>query len=267
MTKHALQVVSFLAPNMLPVYRSAIAYVSRKLNLPFELVTGSNYAELSSADFAFVCGLPYVLRTAPHVVPSPVVAIAAPVLLGERHHNKPIYFSDVIVHRDSRFYSFADLRGCTWAFNESESQSGYGITRYWLAKRGETNGYFSEVIHAGFHQKAIRLVAESSVQASAIDELVLAVELYEHPELNHELRIIDSLGPSTIQPFVAATHIAPSLRVDVQGVFAELHRDSSMLDMLHQRFIDRFVAVQDSDYDDIRAMLTVCETAKFLNLK
>src|SRR5579859_6839332 len=133
MTKHTLQVVSFLAPNMLPVYRSAIAYVSRKLKLPFELIAGSNYTKLSSADFAFICGLPYVLRTPPRVAPSPFVAIAAPVLLGERHLNKPIYFSDVIVHRDSLFHSFADLRGCTWAFNESESQSGYGITRYWLA--------------------------------------------------------------------------------------------------------------------------------------
>jgi phosphonate transport system substrate-binding protein len=267
MLNHTLRVVSFLAPNMLPVYERAIALVSRKLNSPFELVVGSSYDELSSADFAFICGLPYVLRTAPRVNPSPIVAIAAPVLLGERHQSKPIYFSDVIVRRESPFQSFADLRGYSWAFNEPESQSGYGITRYWLAQRGETNGYFGEVVRAGFHQKAIRMVAEGKVHAAAIDELVLAVELREYPQLSQELRIIETIGPSTIQPFAAAAHIAPSLREDMQGVFTELHRDPSLGALLHEHFIDRFVAVQDSDYDDIRAMLTVCEAANFLSLK
>src|SRR5262249_48944451 len=148
------------------VYKAAIAHVGRKLNISFELVVGSSYDELHGVDFAFICGLPYVLRTAPRVNPSPITAIAAPVLLGERHQNKPIYFSDVIVRHDSAIQSFADLRGCSWAFNEPESQSGYGITRYWLAKRGETNGYFREVVQAGFHQKAIRMVAEGKVHAS-----------------------------------------------------------------------------------------------------
>jgi len=262
-----MRVVSFLAPNMLPLYECAIAYVSQKLNCPLELITGSDYDELSSADFAFICGLPYVLRTAPRVVPPPFTAIAAPVLLGERYRNKPIYFSDVIVRHDSPFQSFADLRGCTWAFNEPESQSGYGITRYWLAKRGETKGYFGEVIQAGFHQKAIRMVAAGKVHASAIDALVLAVEFQEYPELSRELRVIDTLGPSTIQPFVAAAHVAPRLKEDVQSIFAEMHHDERLAKALRERFVDRFVAVQDSDYDDIRAMLTVCEAANFLRLK
>jgi hypothetical protein len=48
---------------------------------------------------------------------------------------------------------------------------------------------------------------------------------------------------------------------------AELHRDERAANVLHGRFIDRFVAVDDTDYDDIRAMLTVCEAANFLSLK
>ncbi len=260
-------VVTFLAPNMLPIYKFIIAYVSRKLHYPMELVVGSNYDELYAADFCFICGLPYVLRTAPRLSPSPLVAIVAPVLQGERYQNKPIYFSDVIVRDDSPFSSFADLRGCSWAFNEPESQSGYGITRYWLAKQGETHGYFSEVIEAGFHQTAIRMVYEGRVQASAIDSLVLAVELRQYPELGRVLRVIDTLGPSTIQPFAAAARVTPGLRGDVQSVFVEMHKDAGAADFLQRGFIDHFVAVQDKDYDDIRAMLAVCEQANFLSLK
>jgi phosphonate transport system substrate-binding protein len=267
MTKHKARVVSFLAPNMLPIYDFTISYVSQKLNYPMELVVGTQYAELDGADFCFICGLPYVLRTAPRSDASAITAIIGPVLQGKRYQNRPIYFSDVIVRQDSPLQSFADLRGMDWAFNERESQSGYGITRYWLAKLGETHGYFGRVVEAGFHQTAIRMVLEGQVHASAIDSLVLAVEMSQHPELAGSLRIIDTLGPSTIQPLVAAAHVAPSLREDMRSVFTAMHTDPEAAAILHRGFIDHFVAVQDQDYDDIRQMLGVCESANFLHLK
>ncbi|HVO69483.1 MAG TPA: PhnD/SsuA/transferrin family substrate-binding protein [Aggregatilineaceae bacterium] len=267
MTNRKTRVVSFLAPTMLPVYESMIGYVSRNLQWDMEVVAGSSYDELYQADFSFVCGLPYVLRTAPRLDPSPIVAIVAPVLQGERYQNKPIYFSDVIVRQDSSFHSFDDLRGCSWAYNERQSQSGYGVTRYWLVKLGQTHGYFSRVVEAGFHQNAIRMVCEGEVDASAIDSLVLAIERRDHPELEAKLRVIDSLGPSTIQPLVAATRIAPSLIEDVQSVFIGMHNDSRAMDFLRRGFIDHFVAVQDNDYDDIRQMMSVCEAADFIELR
>jgi hypothetical protein len=36
---------------------------------------------------------------------------------------------------------------------------------------------------------------------------------------------------------------------------------------LDRGFIDRFVAVSDGDYDDIRAMLATCEQAGFMTLR
>jgi phosphonate transport system substrate-binding protein len=267
MSLRKARVVTFLAPDMFPVYEGTIAYVSRKLRYPMELVAGTHYGEIQDADFCFVCGLPYVLRTPPRMQTSLLTALVAPVLRGDRYRGRPIYFSDVIVHRNSPFHAFAELRGCSWAYNEPESQSGYGITRYWLALRGETNGYFGQVVKAGFHQRAIRMVAEGQVQASAIDSLVLAIELRDHPELVPQLRVIESLGPSTIQPFAATSRVPPSLRQDIQAVLTEMHQDRDAKALLERGFIDRFVAVQDQDYDDIRQMLGMCESAGFLVLR
>ncbi len=267
MAKRSARVVTFLAPNMQPIYESAMGYVSRKLNYPMELVVGSDYSQIRESDFSFICGLPYVLRTAPRVTPSLLKALVAPVLRGERYQNRPIYFSDVIVHRDSPFHSFADLRGCSWAFNEPESQSGYGITRYWLAKLGETHGYFGKVVQAGFHQKSIQMVVAGQVDASAVDSHVLAVEVRERPDLARALRVVDALGPSTIQPFAASSHVGPELCADVQGVFTEMHSDPSARGLLERGLIDHFVRVADDDYDDIRQMLTVCEEAGFTVLR
>jgi len=267
MTKLKLLAKTFLAPNMLPIYQFVMGYLSRKLSCEIELTVSSDYAAIFSADLVFICGLPYVLNTAPRVASSALEALVAPVLQGDRFQNRPIYFSDVIVHRDSGFRSFADLRGCTWAYNEPQSQSGYGITRYWLAKRGETKGYFRDVIQSGFHQKSIRMVCRRELDASAIDVQVLAVELHKHPKLAEQLRVIGSLGPSTIQPLAAASRLPTVLKRDIQAILAEIHNDPTSRTYLDKGFIDRFVAVNDASYDDIREMVAVCEQADFLSLK
>ena len=152
-----------------------------------------------------MCSLPYVDYERRGI--SPAVPIAAPVLQGERYGGRPVYFSDVIVHRDSPFQSFLDLRGHSWAYNEPLSHSGYGITRYHLLEVGETHGFFSEVIEAGFHETSMRLVAAGEVDASAIDSQVLAVALRDDPSLARSLRVVDALGPSTIQPVAVSRRV------------------------------------------------------------
>ncbi len=267
MATRTLHALTFLAPNMLPVYRFIMKHLGDKLDCEIELTVGSHYSEIFQADLAFICGLPYVLYTHPRLSASPIEALVAPVLQGERFQSRPIYFSEVIVHRDSPYRSFADLRGCSWAYNEPHSQSGYGITRYWLARMGETNGYFRKVIETGFHQRAIRKVHNRKVDAAAIDVQVLAVELHQHPQLAEQLRVIDSLGPSTIQPLAAASHLSKALKQDIQTIFAEIHHDPAGRAVLDRGFIDHFVSVSDAHYDDIRDMLAFCEQVNFLSLK
>jgi phosphonate transport system substrate-binding protein len=82
--------------------------------------------------------LPYVdLMDLPE---PPVELLAAPVLVGERYGGRPIYFSDVIVRRDSPIHCFAELRGRSWTYNDTASHSGYNLTRYQLLRAGETGG-------------------------------------------------------------------------------------------------------------------------------
>jgi phosphonate transport system substrate-binding protein len=148
---------TFLAPNITPVYEAVAEEVGRRLGIETELVVETDYAACAEDknEVCFVCSLPYVEFERQGIAPA--VPIAAPVLEGDRYDGKPIYFSDVIVHRDSPFQSFLDLRGHSWAYNEPLSHSGYGITRYHLVESGETHGFFSEVIEAGFHETSMPL--------------------------------------------------------------------------------------------------------------
>lgn len=106
--------MTFLAPNMLPVYQFIVTTLSERLGCNTELVVGTKYKEVYNADLSFICGLPYVLRTPPRQSPAPFVAIAAPVLQGERYQDRPIYFSDVICSEIAQLRNLpicADARG------------------------------------------------------------------------------------------------------------------------------------------------------------
>jgi phosphonate transport system substrate-binding protein len=258
---------TFLAPNMLPTYRAVADAVGRRLGASVELVVETDYENCLNDvnDVCFVCSLPYVIFDRQGL--SPAEPIAAPVLTGERYEGRPVYFSDVIVHRSNPAASFLDLRGASWAYNEPMSQSGYGITRYHLVSIGETGGFFGEVIEAGFHQTSIEMVRGGQVDAAGIDSQVLAVAARADPTLMDDIRVIDVLGPSTIQPVAVTRRFSPALRAEIRDVLVDLHTDPAMGPFLEHGLIERFTAVDRADYDDIRQMLTACEAAGFLVLR
>jgi len=261
-----LRVGTFLAPNVMPVYEAVTEQLGARLGVPAELVVETDYDECARDvnDVCFVCSLPYIEFERRGV--SPAVPVAAPVLQGARYGGRPIYFSDVIVQRESPFRSFLDLRGRSWAYNEPLSQSGYGITRYHLVKLGETHGFFGEAREAGFHEEAIRMVASGEVDASAIDSQVLAVALRDDPSLGASLRVIDALGPSTIQPVAVSKRLTPEVREEIRGVLTSLHEEADVRERLAVGLVERFVPVGPEEYDDIRAMRQACEDAGFLTL-
>jgi phosphonate transport system substrate-binding protein len=261
-----LRFATFLAPNMLPVYRFLAERIGDRLGRPVELVAGRSFDQFArgEADLGVICGLPYVWLAARR--PPPVEPLAAPVLAGDRYTGRPVYFSDVIVRRDSPATCLAELRGCSWAYNEPASHSGHTVTLYNLVRLGARPGFFARVVEAGFHQRAIRLVVSGAVDAAAIDSQVLAIELRDHPELADRLRVVDTLGPSTIQPVVAASRLPGRLRDQARELLAELGDDPSARPMLGHGFIERFAVVDDGAYDDIRAMLATVEAAGWTSL-
>jgi phosphonate transport system substrate-binding protein len=259
-----LRFVTFLAPKLLGFYTFLAEQVARSLRCRVEVVVGTSYDELDSADVAFVCGLAYVERT--RCGDCPVEPIAAPVVRGLRYGGRPIYFSDVIVRCDSPCRSFADLRGRSWAYNEPLSQSGYGITRFVLAREGHAKGFFGRVVDAGWHERAVRLVATGECDGAAIDSHLLALIARDEPELANELRVIDVLGPSTIQPVVVSRRLPRSIKAKVRRTFLSLADDPAARHQLAEALVDRFVHLGDRDYDDLRRMSNVAIAAGWRTL-
>jgi len=258
-----LRFVTYLAPNMRPVYEFIAHAVAQRLGVETELFVGEAYEELvdGRAQAGFICGSPYTQLV--QRFPNTVEPLAAPVLKGERFAGRPVYFSDVIVRRDAPFTRFEDLRGQAWAYNEPSSQSGYNLTIVSLLRRGLGPGFFGKAVQSGAHQNSIQMVVKGEVDGSAIDCQVLMVEMRARPELAEQIKVIDVFGPSTIQPLAVSTALPESLRSEIRALVTELHHEPAARKVFEHGFIEQWVAVNDASYDDIRQMWAEREAARF----
>ena len=266
MSIERLLFVSLMADNAAGLYAALSASLTRRLGLAVETVQEPPWQECErmlyqgDAHIGVVCGLQYVDGVDRGERPG-LELLAAPVMGASRYGDRPIYFSDVVVRSDSPARSLADLRGATWAYNEPTSQSGYNVTRYTLAVRGETDGFFGRVLASGAHQRSLSLLLDGTVDASAIDSTVLEQELRVRPELGQRRRVIETLGPSPIPPFVASCMLPAALRSNVRTALLELHEDPAEARVLSAWGIARLVPVTDSDYEPIREMARIAAAA------
>jgi phosphonate transport system substrate-binding protein len=256
-----LRFATFLAPQLYHIYEHIARYVGEKVGYPADLTVGRAFEDFEAGrvDVGFICGLPYVrLADGPA---NTVELLAAPVLEGERYRQKPVYFSDVIVRSDSPYTSFDDLGGCTWAYNEPGSHSGYNLVCSSLLERGKTLHFFGTRVKTGSHSCSLQLVLEGRADATAIDSHVLDVMLSRDKGLALQLRVVAMLGPSSIPPVVVARSVDPDLKCRMREALLTIHDDPDMARVLHEGRIDHFVAVMDADYNDIRTIFARTQAA------
>jgi phosphonate transport system substrate-binding protein len=262
-----LRLTSIQAPNADPFCQALSDYIGSALSIPTQFVSNLSWQAREAAldagniQVGWICGLPYIWKADRN--PPLVNLLAAPVMSGSRYLGKPVYFSDVVVRRESPYLSFLDLRGKTWAYNEPHSHSGFNITRFKLASIGEPRSYFSRVIAAGSHQRALEYILSGEVDASAIDSTVLETELVQDPGLRDRIRIIDSFGPSPIPPWVVTPRLPEELRSRIQQALLEMHLNPHGQEILAHGRTERFVAVRDQDYDPIRRMERLAKVVEF----
>ena len=250
-----LRFVNFLAANMDGVYAAIAEEVGRQLKRPIHYTPAQSSDDYDDAqvDVAFICGLPYVLKQ--QDAQPTIELLVAPVLCGQRYSEPPVYFSDVIVQQGSSYQTFEDLAGCRWAFNEEISYSGYRVVDYFLGQQGYSWDFFGDVVRAGSHQNAMKMVQEGRVDAAAIDSQAFAVEKIQRPELAEAVRVITSVGPSPMPPVVAASRLSPQLKAELRQTLLKMHQQIGMANVLRQGNIDHFGAVDDAHYDKIREVI------------
>ncbi|MDB4971621.1 MAG: ABC-type phosphate/phosphonate transport system, periplasmic component [Myxococcales bacterium] len=257
MSWNILNVTSCMAGNAESMCRAITRYIGEKLGIETTFVDGMPWPareallDQGRIHLCWICGLPYVWKADAGAA---VELCVVPVMRHERYANEAVYFSDVVVRRDSRFKSFADLRGASWAYNEPRSHSGHNVVCHYLSGIGETSRYFGDIIESGAHQTSLEMIVGGRVDASAIDSTVLEAELRLYPALDSEIRIVATLGPSPMPPWVLHKSVPLELRVALRRVLLEMHEDAEASGILEQWGISHFAPAVDVLYDPIRKM-------------
>jgi len=259
-----LRFVTYLAPSLPEDLFAAISeYVGRAVGLPVSLrcetrTSGPPPDEVDpfssgATDIGFMCAPSYLWLSE---LRPPAVRLlpAAPVFDDPRAEGRPVYFSDVIVGRDSRAAGFDDLRRGTFAINDRSSLSGYLAL---LRRLRAAGGPFVEALReSGSHLESIRLVAAGEVDGAVIDSNALALALRRDGDLGRHIRVLESWGPHPIQPVVVSARLPDEISGRIAAALLRLHEDEAARRSVAPHGLARFAPVSDADYEHERAALT-----------
>ncbi len=261
----ALRFASLMSPNEDGLFRAAVA-AAEGLGYAVTVADVDPWEErrrlldAGEVEVAWLCSLPYA-RMADEPQPR-VELLAAPVMAGERYADRPVYYSEVTVRADSRFESLEDLRGAAFGYNEPASHSGLEIMKYRLADGDFGDGFFGEVVETGSHLASLEMLRRGELDVACLDTMVLDLARKQRPELEKELRVIETLGPSPAPPLVALTALPEEVRRELRAALTGLDGTAEGKSILRRGGLVRFAAVADSDYDEIRRMAALAETIR-----
>jgi ABC-type phosphate/phosphonate transport system substrate-binding protein len=89
----------------------------------------------------------------------------------------------------------------------------------------------------------------------------------DRPEVTKHIKVIDALGPSTIQPVAISKRFDREFRDAVAEVLIAFHSSERGRDLLDLGLVEKWVPIEASSYDDIRAMVDACEKAGFMTIR
>lgn len=251
---------SVLSPKeSIDYYEGLIQYLSSRLGKPVKIVQRRTYQEINDMiknreiDFAFVCSGPYVEGNN---------EFGMKLLVVPEAYGKDTYYSYIIVPNNSNYTGISDLRGKRFAFTDPLSNTGRLYPAYRLSLINETPDSFFGVdekdrknyIYTYSHDNSVIAVADGLAEGAAVNSQVYEYMKVEEPDIIQRTRIIEVSDPFANPPVVVSGDINPSFEKELRQIFLNIDKDEEGKKILSSIMIDRFVILNDSNYDSIREM-------------
>lgn len=251
-------VASVISPGESYSQYSALSdYLGKKLNMKVAFFQKDSYAKMNTmirdgeVDVATVCtGALLDLNEKDYKV------LAIPVVRG-----KSSYHSYIIVSEKSGIKSVDELKGQTFAFTDSLSNSGALYPAYLITKNTNQNPdrYFSKVYYTGNHDKSIFLVNSGVVAGAAVDSLIFEYFREKYPEKVANIRIIDISPEFLAPPIVASGKVPEKLFKKMQNALTNMHKDDEGRKILGGILVDMLIPPDSHSLD------SMIEMKKFLD--
>lgn len=169
-------------------------------------------------------------------------ALAAPVMAPDRYKGQPVYFGDVIVRSDDPARTMPALAHRPFAFNETESFSGYQMLFRSPLIADDRGRWLAAGIRTGSHSASIDAVVDGSADWAVIDSTVLDMQDHEG------IRVITSIGPYPSPPILISRACDDVLGKRLTQALIRLHADQAARAVLDGWNVISFTEVHDRDY-------------------
>jgi len=233
------------------LYENLLRYIEKRLGIQIILKQRKSYQEVNDLleegklDFAYVCSGAYVVAKRKF----PIKILAAPQM-----NHKTYYQAYIIVNKKSRYKTFDDLKGKSFAFSDPLSNTGYKYVLKLLKERyTNVDEFFSKTIFTYAHDYSIQAVARGLVDGATVDGLVFDYLRTNDPGKVKNVKIIQKSQNFGIPPFVYAPNSDPVLIKKIQNILLNMDKNKEGEEILKKLQIEKFVMVKPDIYKSLES--------------
>ncbi len=227
-------------------------YLSRKMGRTVEFVLRKSYRDVmdlldsGGIEFAWICGYPYIQSRKPETLQ----LLAVPVYRGH-----PRYHSYIIVHHNSGYKRFSDLKGKIFAFSDPDSNSGFLYPLTLMREKGEKpDTFFRQTFFTFNHAETVQAVSEQVADGGAVDSYIWESLAVSRPDITEKTRIIDRSPSFGFPPIVFRLGTNANTVQLMKDTLEHMDNDTEGQELLAQLKLDGFGHYPDSLFNEIRAM-------------
>ena len=246
-------VTTVLAEHAVEATSRLVNYIEGRVGSPIKIIQKNSFQAINDMmkrreiDMAIVCGTAYVQghrQFGMQLLVSP-----------QPDAEGPFYYSYLIVPADSPVRSLAQLEGQRFAFADPLSLTGRLIPVrevFRLGKRPET--FFKVHLYTHSHSGSVEAVADKLVDGASVESYIWEFLRSTNPELTARTKVIQKFGPYGMTHIVVSPGLDPRLMQKLQHAFLKMDGDDLGAAILEGLRLQKFVVVEDSHYDSIRAV-------------
>lgn len=227
-------------------------YLEQKMQRKVEFVLRKSYREVmdlldsGGIEFAWICGYPYVQKREPETLR----LLTVPVYRGA-----PRYHSYIIVHHNSPYKRFSDLKDKVFAFSDPDSNSGFLYTVAMLEEKGEKpETFFRQTFFTFNHAETVQAVSDQVADGGAVDSYIWEYLAVFRPDITEKTRIIKESPSFGFPPIVSRIGVNTETVKLMKDMLENMDDDPAGRDLLAQLKLDGFDHYPDSLFNEIRSM-------------
>ncbi len=234
-------------------------YLGDKMGRDVEFVLRKSYREVMDLldsgriEFAWICGYPYVQTREPESIQ----LLTVPVYRGA-----PRYHSYIIVHYNSPYKRFSDLKGKIFAFSDPDSNSGFLYPMaLMVAKHEKHESFFRQTFFTFNHAETVQAISEQVADGGAVDSYIWDYLAIFRPDITEKTRIIKQSPSFGFPPIVSRIGVNNDTVELMKYTLESMDEDPAGRELLARLKLDGFGHYSDSLFNEIRAMANTIQRA------